>query len=485
MAGELKQKVATGVAWNIAEKIGSMLLQTGVSLVVLMLLVPDDFAVMAILTFFTSIALVVVDSGFSQTLIRKEEPTREEYGSVFVFNLAIAIALYLLLTATAPFVARFYNQPVIAGIAPVLFLLFPINALCVVQNVLFTRQFRFGLLSRATLASSLIGGIVAVAMALGGCGVWSLAGQRLATAFARTAILWICNPRPPLGRFSTAPIREMAPFSLRLLGTDIISSLCNNIAQMFIGYRQFDRLGYFSQAQKLKELPVTSAMQSVQSVTYPALARIGLEQQKDNGKKFAESYRQVLMTVAFVMFPAMVGLVAVADDLFALLPEKWMPTAPYLQILALTGLFVPLSAIALNILKVCSDGRIIFNLEVLKKGLMLAIIVVTVMYSVEAVAWGLVAAAALEFFINITAARRYTTLTLPRTLRTLLPVALVTAAMYGAVTVAGHYTGDLSIWLRLVIKIAVGAASYILTALAFRLESAREVRTIVRKFFVK
>ena len=482
MGGELKHKVATGVAWNIAEKIGSMLLQMGVSLVVLMLLEPDDFAVMAILTFFTSIALVVVDSGFSQTLIRKEEPTREDYGSVFIFNLAIAAALYAVLTAAAPFVARFYGHQAIAKIAPVLFLLFPINALCVVQNAIFTRQFRFGLLSRATFASSLAGGLAAVIMALAGCGVWSLAGQRIATSAVKSAILWGCNPRPPLGRFSAAAIREMAPFSLRLLATDIISSVCNNIAQMFIGYRQFDRLGYFSQAQKFKDLPVTSAMQSVQSVTYPALARIGLELQKDNGKKFAESYRQVLMTVAFMMFPLMVGLAAVAEDLFMLLPEKWMPTVPYLQILCLTGLFAPLAGISLNILKVRSDGRIIFNLEFLKKGLLLAIIIVTVMHSVKAVAWGLVAASFLEFAINLTAAARYTKLTVGRTVRTLLPVVLITAAMYAAVMLAGMLINGQPL-LSLSVKVLVGAVVYILLAFAFRLESAREVKAIVVRLF--
>ena len=481
MGGELKNKVAAGVAWNISEKVGSMLLQLGVSLVVVWLLMPDDFAVMAILTFFTSIALVVVDSGFSQTLIRKENPTPEDYGSVFVFNLGISAVLYALLTALSPVVASFYGQPVIARIAPVLFLLFPINALCVVQNALFTRQFRFGLLSRATFASSLAGGAVAVVMALAGCGVWSLVGQRLATSAVKSAILWICNPRPPLGRFSAAPIREMAPFSFRLLGTDIISSACNNVAQMFIGDRHFDLLGYFSQAQKFKDLPVTSAMQSVQSVTYPALARIGLEQHKDDGKKFAESYRQVLMTVAFVMFPMMAGLAAIAEELFMLLPEKWMPTVPYLQILCLTGLFAPLAGISLNILKVSSDGRIIFTLEFLKKGLLLAIIIVTVMHSVKAVAWGLVAASFIEFAVNLVAAGRYTSLTLLRVVRTLLPIALLTAAMYAAVMLTGSALSESGVWLRLIAKILAGAGLYILLAFALRFEAAREVRSIARK----
>lgn len=480
MSGELKNRVATGVAWNIFEKTGSMLLQLAVSLIVANLLMPEDFGVMAILTFFTSIALVVVDSGFSQTLIRKENPTDEDFGSVFIFNLAMSVVLYVVLTAIAPLVARFYDMPVITRIAPVLFLLFPINAIAVIQNTIFTRQFRFGLLSRATFASSLAGGAAAIAMALAGCGVWSLVGQRLAAAVVKSAILWICNRRPPVKHHSVAPIREMAPFSLRLLATDIVSSVYNNLAQMFVGkVYSAETLGFFNQAQKFKDLPVTSTLQSVQSVTYPALSKIS-----NDDKKFAESYRQVLMTVAFMMFPMMAGLSAVADDMFLLLlKEKWMPTVPYLQILCLTGFFAPLAGIALNILKVKSDGRIILNLEIGKKIIMTAVLVITVMHSVKAVAWGLVIIAASDFTINLVASLRYTSLTLLRVVRTLLPIAALTAIMYIAVMFVGELTGELALSLRLSIKILAGAALYTTLAFAFRLESAREVRSIAKKIF--
>ena len=479
--GELKHKVAAGVAWSISEKIGSMLLQMAVSIIVARLLMPEDFGVMALLTFFTSFALVIVDSGFSQTLIRKQEPTQQEFGSVFIFNLAMSAVLYLLLTAAAPFVADFYDEPAIARIAPVLFLLLPVSALCSIQNTILTREFRFGLLSRATFASSLAGGIAAIAMALAGCGVWSLVGQRLATAAVKSLILWLCSSWRPSRRFDAAAVRTMAPFSFRLLATDLIAAVYNNLAQMFVGKAySTDTLGFFNQAQKFKDLPVTSTMQSVQSVTYPALSKIG-----SDDEKFAESYRQVMMTLAFMMFPMMAGIIATADDLFALLlGDKWLPTVPYLRILCLTGLFAPLATMAYNILKVKSDGRIILNIEIFKKTIMTVILVVTVLHSVKAVAWGLVAVSAADFVINFIASTRYTTLTLARVVRTLLPVAAVTAAMYMAVMFAGEQTAHLSLALRLLIKISAGVAVYIGLSFACRLESAREIRTLARKVFL-
>jgi O-antigen/teichoic acid export membrane protein len=459
-----------------------MLLQMVVSIVVARLLLPEDFGVMAILTFFTALALVMVDSGFSQTLIRKDSPSREDYQSVFAFNIGVSVVLYVALVALAPVVARYYELPVIAKIAPVLFLLLPINALCVIQNTIFTREFRFQLLSKANFAASLVAGAVAIAMALAGCGVWSLVGQRVATLAVKTLILWVRSDwRPSLG-LSMRPVREMAPFSFRLLTTDLIASIYNNISQMFIGkIYSADTLGFFNQAQKFKDLPLTSAMQSVQSVTYPALSKIG-----DQREKFAESYRQVLMVVAFMLFPAMIGIAVVAEDLFALLlGEKWMPTVPYLQILCLTGLFQPLAIIAYNILKVKSDGAIILRLEIAKKALMTLLLALTIPHSVKAVAWGLVVMSFCEFAINFIASMRYTSLTLWRAIRTLLPTVIVTAVMATAVIFAGRAMCECGVALRLVVEIVVGVVVYLLASVACRLEAFSEIRTLLRKMLSK
>ena len=478
----LKEKVAGGVAWSIAEKVGSMLLQMVVSIVVARLLVPEDFGVMAILTFFTALALVMVDSGFSQTLIRKESPSSEDYRSVFAFNIAVSVVLYGILVAVAPAVARYYELPVIADIAPVLFLLLPINALCVIQNTIFTREFRFRLLSQATFTASLVAGVVAIAMALAGCGVWSLVGQRIATLAVKTLILWFRSDWRPSFHFSMKPVREMAPFSFRLLTTDLISSIYNNISQMFIGkIYSADALGFFNQAQKFKDLPLTSAMQSVQSVTYPALSQIG-----DQREKFAESYRQVLMVVAFMLFPVMVGITAVAEDLFALLlGEKWMPTVPYLQILCLTGLFQPLAMIAYNVLKVKSNGAIILRLEVAKKTLMTLILALTIPHSIKAVTWGLVAMTFCEFAINFIASMRYTSLGIWRVVRTLLPTMIITAAMFVGVVFVGDAMSDTGVAVRLLAEIATGAVIYTLLAFGFRFEAATEIKGLLSKMLRK
>lgn len=478
MAQQLRDKVASGVAWSVAEKLGSMALQMVVSIVVARLLLPEDFGVLAILTFFTALSIVVIDSGYSQTLIGKTEPTDADYKSVFIFNIGVSIALYALLVAISPLIASYYNLPIITRIAPVLMLLLPLSALCVIQNTIFAREFRFATLSRINFASSAVAGGVAIVMALNNCGVWSLVGQRVAQMVVKALLLWFYGSWRCGGQFSINALKSMGSFSFRLMGTDMISYLYNNIAQLFIGKMySADTLGYFNQAQKLKELPVTSAVQSFQSVTYPALANV-----KDNPAKLADSYRRVLMIVAAVMFPVMVGMIAVAEDMFTLLlTNRWAATVPYFKILSLAGLFYPLSMIAYNILKVSGDGKVILRLEIIKKGIMTVILALTIPHSVTAIAWGLVAMAVVEFILNIAASLHTATLTPWQVVRALLPTALLCCVMYIAVRWCAIEMADCNLTIRFFVQIATGVAVYTLGAIIFRLDAAKEIVETLRR----
>ncbi|MCM1151514.1 MAG: lipopolysaccharide biosynthesis protein [Alistipes sp.] len=478
MGGELRDSVARGVAWSVAEKIGTMLLQAGVSIVVLRLLMPDDFGVIAVLTAFAAFAVAVVDSGFSQTLIRHPEPEPRDYRAVFFFNIAVSVALYLLLTALAPLAARFYDMPVITRIAPVFFLLLPVNALCVIQQTLFTRHFRFDLLSKITFFSSLASGLVAVGMAWAGCGVWALVAQRVSQMAVRALALWRASDwRPRGGGWSCAALRGMAPYSFSLLASDLITAVYNKVPQLFIGkLYSADTLGFFDQAVKLKDLPLTSAMTAVQGVTFPALSRIA-----DQDLKFAESYRQLTAVVAFVLFPAMLGLSAVAQDLFAvLLGDKWLPTVPYFRTLCFAGLFYPVAMIAYNVLKVRCSGPTIVRLEVAKKVVMTAILLFTIPHSVQAVVWGLVVFAGFEMVVNVWASLRVTELSAGRFIRSLAPVVFVSAAMYLSVRgVVLFVPGSAS--LRLLCEIGTGIFVYLFFSVLFRLEAFSECLSILRR----
>ena len=478
----MSKRVASGVAWNIAEKIGSTLLQAIVSIIVANRIMPDDMGIIAVLTVFVTLSQVVIDSGFSQTLIRKANATAEDFKAVFRFNLIASVALYAILTATTPWVASYYGWELIRKVAPVLYLLLPLNALCVIQNTIMVKEFRFAQLSTIIFFSSLISGILAIVMALTGFGIWSLVGQRVSMMATKAILLWWKSPWRWRSDIRTGSLREMTPYSLRLIATDMITAIYNNIAQLFIGkIYSADMLGYYNQAQKLKDMPVNATMQSIQSVTFPALAKIS-----DNPTKFDEGYRRVLMLTAFIMLPVMTGLIATADDIYMLLLKpQWHPAIPYFRIMCLIGIFYPISAIAYNVLKVRSNGAIILRLEIIKKVIMTIILATTIPISVMAIAWGMVGAEACEMVLNIGATLRYAGLKLKSLVTTLLPIIALTAVMYLATELVGYQIENLAVGLRLVIKIGVGIISYAAIAYITKMEAFGEALAIAKQFLNK
>nr|MBR2109706.1 lipopolysaccharide biosynthesis protein [Alistipes sp.] len=478
----MEHKVVSGVVWSFAEKFLTMLVQMVVSIIVARRLMPEDFGVMAILTFFTSVALTIVDSGFSQTLIRKREPSDSDYRSVFLFNVVVALLLYFVLWALAAPIARFYGHSVIRDVAPVLFLLLPINSLCVVQTVMFTREFRFKLLSNIVFFASLVSGVVAVAMAVAGCGIWALVAQRLLQMGIKAVAFWLIRRWRVRGGVSLSALREMAPFSLRLLASDLIASIYNNVAQLFVGkIYSTASLGYYSQAQKLKDLAVISTVQSVQGVTYPALSKLSADEEK-----FSAGYERIVRLLSFVLFPAMLGLVAISSDMFMLLlGERWMPTVPYFRILALSGMVYPLAMVGYNVLKIKSDGRLVVRLEVVKRVVMTLVLCVTIPTGIEAVAWGMTAMAFVEFLLNSGFALRLMSFGVVRLAKALLPSLLLSLIVYFGLEILNPHLVHLSVALRLTADIALAVVSYIALAWALRFRAFHEVIDLIKGVIFK
>lgn len=459
----------------MGEKVATALVQFVVRVMILRLLIPDDLKVIAILLALSSFALVVVDSGFSQMLVRMKSPTKGDLKSVFAFNLTASVILYALLVALTPWLADFYRMPVLNEVAWLFFLIIPCNALGVIQMTLLTRNFCFARLSKITFMAQLLSGLVAIALAYLGWGVWALVWQQVLMMALRSAMVWWWGEWRGAGRASTASLRQMAPYSMSLLATDLVTAIYNKVPQLLLGRLYLDAtLAYYDQAIKLKDLPVQSAMLSVQQVTFPALAKIG-----DQREKFAESFRQVVMMVAYLIFPIMLGMSAIAEDMFRLLlGEQWMPTVPLFKVVCLAGLFTPLAMMSYNVLKVKAEGGLLMRLEVVKKAMMTLLLALSIPHSVEAVVWALVLSAAFDMVVNFVASLPLASLSWRTLVRTMLPIVAISLAMYGVVRLVDGWFVECSL-VALVVQIAAGAATYLLLSVGCRLEAFDELRRLL------
>ena len=480
---ELRQRVVKGVAWQSVEKVVTALLQFAVSMVLMNHLTPTDYGSWAILSIFLAILLPVVDSGFSQALIRKKEIKDGDYSSVFYVNVLIAIVLYLILWAATPFLSRFFEDELFAQIAPVLFLLFPINSLSIIQSTILSRQLEYRRLSLYTLVASIVSSVAAILMALNGFGLWALVAQRMLALAVKALLMWIMSDWKPELKFSLESIKGMFRYGSRIMLSDLVSNIYYQISGLFIerGHGKA-QLGFYDRGNKIKELPVSSSINAVMGVSFASLSRL-----QGDDEHFHDSARKIFLLWGFVMWPVMFGLICVVGDMFRfLLPEVWMPTVPYIQILSLAGLLAPLSVISYNIVKIKSDGNMIFRIEVVKKAIATIVLIITIPISVKAIAWGQVIIFVSDMLVNALTAHRYSPRwTLWARTKDLLPYIFATGVMVGVLAVITMLTASWAAGWVLLVKVLVGVVVYCSVNALFRFEAWQEMMTILKGYVKK
>ncbi len=360
----LKNKTVKGLAWSSVERFSVQGVQFLVMLVIARILDPSDFGLVGMLVIFLAVGQSLIDSGFSQALIRKQDRTELDNNTVFYFNIVVSILIYLLLYAVAPWVAAFYDEPLLTELMRVLCLVVVINSFAVVQRAVYTAEIDFKTQAKASFIAALVSGIVGIYLARKGFGVWTLVWQQLLNASINTLSLWLYSNWYPRLQYSWKSFRELFSFGSKLLASGLLDTIYTNLYALVIG-KVFSAtsLGYYSQADRFTKLPSSNITGILQRVTYPVLCTI----QEDNNR-LRKDYRQLLRLSAFFIFPLMCLLAGVSYPLVeVLLGEKWRFAATLIIPLCFNMMWYPIHAINLNLLQVKGRSDLFLKLEIIKK----------------------------------------------------------------------------------------------------------------------
>ena len=249
MSENLQTKTIHSVFWAACERGGALFVQFCVTLVLARILSPSDYGLLGMLTLFTAIGTVLIDSGFSQALIRKANIHIHDYPTVFYTNIVLGGIVYGLLFLIAPYIAIFYDEPQLESLSKVLFLMFPVCALGIVQETILLRTLKFKLIAAIAIVAALVSGCVGIIMALHGYGVWALVYQQLILYTIRVVGFWSVSKWKPCWLFDFGVLKELSGFSLNLLLISFINNVFNNIYTLVIGkYFTTSETGYYNQA---------------------------------------------------------------------------------------------------------------------------------------------------------------------------------------------------------------------------------------------
>ena len=397
MEDSLKQKTVRGVGWSFIDNIASSGITFLVGLVLARLLTPEEYGVMAIIAIFIAISNSIIDSGFSNALIRKIKVERVDYNTVFYFNLLVSIILYIFLFFSAPVISAFFKEPELIEITRVIGWILIINALAIIPRTQLVRNVDFKTQTKVSLISSVSSGGIGIVMAIAGMGIWSLVGQQLSRQFLNTLFLWVYTKWKPMFEFSLQSFKELFGFGSKLLLSGLLDTFFRNIYYIVIGrFYTSAQLGQYTRAEQFNSIFSSNLTSVVQRVSYPVLSSI-----QNEPERLREAYRRVIKITMLITFACMLGLVAIAKPLLVILiGAKWLPAVYFLQIICFSGMLYPLHAINLNILQVKGRSDLFLKLEVIKKIIAVVPIVVGIFFGIEWMLVGNVFTSFFAYFLN-------------------------------------------------------------------------------------
>ena len=471
----LKQSTTKGLFWSSVERFSNQGVSFVFSIILARLLAPSDFGIVAMIGIFFAVAQSFVDSGFSNALVRKTDRREEDLSTCFYFNIGVGIVAYIVLFLIAPFIADFYNQPILSPIIRITGLGVVLNSLCVVQQALFTIRIDFKSQAKVTLSATIISGIVGVVLAYLGYGVWALVWQGVVMSLVRMGLLWLMSKWRPKTGFSKDSFHYLFGYGSKLLASGLLDTIYNNIYPIVIGkFYSPAQLGNYSRALSFAQLPSSNITSILQRVTFPVLSSI-----QDDLPRLQTNYRRLLKLSAFIVFPLMMGLAAVAFPLIrVVLTPKWEGCSLYLQIICFALIWYPIHAINLNLLQVKGRSDLFLRLEIIKKIVGVCIMCITIPLGITAMCIGMVVSSLISLFINTHYTGKLIYVGYIKQMRDLLPIFINSLIMGGIVYLCIQISDNDIVQLSL--GIVVGLISYIGGASMITRSELKEYRNLLK-----
>lgn len=477
----MSNKIVSSFFWNLVEILSTQLVNLASMLVLSHLLLPEQFGLVATCSIFIAVSQVLIDGGFTQALIRKQDCADRDYSTVFWFNILLSVAIYLLLFFAAPFIANFYHQPELQPILRVLMLVLPIAALSIIQRTILVKAYRFRVQTIVNFISVTVGFVVALVMVLRGYGVWGIVCKQVLIQVIVTIGYWIVGAWRPTLQFSRDSFRTLFGFGSKLMIVNTLATLFANVYKHIIAkhYSQ-EELGYYDRADVLTSVLSNIFSTMLNKVGYNALS----EKQHDNDL-FVSALRQMMMPFYYVVFLMFGVLVAMSHDLIpALLGEVWQPASFYFAMICIAYSSIVMHLTNQLILNVKGRSDLFLRTEVIKYLLFIPVIIIGIRCGIRWLIVAFVVHYWLGFFINALYSKKivgYGILSQLKDMIRPMALAIVVALLTFTVTLFGTTPH----WLVVALQLVLALVATVALSLIFKIEVFNQLKNTVLSFVHK
>lgn len=472
----LKYQTKKGLYWKFAEQFSNYGIQFIIGIFMARMLSPEDYGLTALPAVFMAISGIFVSGGFGTALVRKPELKEEDLSTAFYYSMTVGATCYVALFIASPWIADFYNAPVLKPLMRVTALSFLYSPIGTPQGVLLQRRLDFKTPTKVSVVCRIVSGVLGIAMAYCGYGVWALVISGMISGIVGQLItIYVVRWYPKTG-WSKESFHYLWNYGNKIMGSWLIGTIYENIAPVIIGkYFSPTQLGIYNRAQGYAKMPSQNVTGTLQGVTFPVLSQI-----QNDDERLSRSYRKMLRVSAFVVFPLMMMLAALARPLvLALITAKWEACIVLLQIMCLSMMWYPIHAINLNLLEVKGRSDLFFRLEIIKRGIGLTILCFTLPMGLVAFCWGGVVSSMLCLFVNTYYTGKIIHVGYLRQMRDLTHILLLSFAMYGIVWGVLQLSSNL--WLQIIVGGLVGSSFYLGLSYLLKFSELEEVKYLLSK----
>ena len=473
----MQAKTISNLIWKYSERCGAQIIQFIVQIILARLLTPSDYGIIGLITVFITISLVFAQSGLGQALVQRKHIDNEEFSTVFYFSMIFSVILYGILFLCAPIIASFYNEPVLISIVRVLGVTVIIGAVNSVQQAYVQKTMQFKRFFWSTLGGTLASAVVGIYMAYRGYGVWALVGQQISNQLVNTVILWFTVKWRPMLMFSVLKAKRLFSYGWKLLCSSLIDTIYNNIYSLIIGkfYSSAD-LGYYNRGKQFPMLIIQNINSAIDSVLFPVMAEV-----QDEKQRLKNMVRRSIVTSTFLIFPAMAGLAAIAKPLTViLLTEKWLPAVPFIWFCCFTYAFWPVHTANLQAIKALGKSDIFLKLEIIKKIIGVAVLVITIPFGLYIMMLGQCFTTLTSSFINAFPNKRLLGYSYLEQVKDMLPSLVLSVAMLLVITLIQLL--NLNNWITIGLQILIGVSVYFGMAKLFKLECLTYIEQTIKTY---
>lgn len=474
MSESLKNKAIKGVSWSFVDNISGQGITFLIGVILARILTPEEYGLIGIIAIFIAVFNSIVDSGFSNALIRKNDAKDTDFNTVFISNMVFSVILFFILFFSATIIANFFDQPQLKPLTQVMACIVIINAFAIIQRTILVKRIDFKTQTKVSLIASITSGVIGIGMALYDFGVWSLVGQQISRQLLNTLFLWFYAKWYPKLQFSLNSFKKLFNFGWKLLVSELIATVWREIYQIVIGKcYSAATLGQYTRAHQFGSIFSSNLTIIIQRVSYPVLSSM-----QDNKERLKEGYRRVIKITMLATFVLMLGLAAVSKPMIqVLVGDQWLIAAKFLPIICLQMMLYPLHAINLNMLQVQGRSDLFLKLEIVKKCVGIIPILLGIFINIYWMLWGSVGTGIFAYYLNSYYSGKFLNYSTIAQVKDILPsfgVAVLMAILTYAVSLI-----SLSPFILLPLQILVGTIVTFVLCEWLQLEEYKEIKKIV------